>query len=304
METVTVVSDEPGEGVISGFIPDEVTTAKIDQISNELVLEDVVEDEKFLKERFGDKYDDLFGDGDKPAAPVAETPAITEETKVTADLAAPVVENLEELKALAEFGKTWKQAFTENPEQAILGLLTDTKVFSEEKREALLTQADKLRTANAAAEIDLNEYEPQGALEAKILPRVNWIMDGPKQVQEALAIRDQDIQTTFVATVASDAKIDALCEFLGIKLPDVDTKAVFDHYDRSPEGNLKDAVQKVYREAAMKAAKIAKQQQVQRPVTPRNEGSGGSENGQPKIKSMMDAFEVATQQLKAEGYTF
>jgi hypothetical protein len=318
MDTVTVISDEPGAGVVSGGVTDEPTAAKVDFQNATVQFEDVQEDEAALRARYGENYDALFGEvTDASAASVAANTDVAGASDPPANEAAAVVPveavaaqgeteqlDLEELKKLAEFGKTWKQAFTDNPEQTLLGLLSNAELFPPEKREALLSQVERVREQKEAEEIDLSDYEPQGELEQKIISQVPWIMEGQKQVQEALMIRDQDIQTTFVAAESTAAKVDAICEFLGIKLPDVDNKAILDHYDRSPEDNLKSAVAKVYREAALKAARIAKQQNAERPGTPRTASSTGSTAGVNKVNSMSDAFDKATEILAAEGFTF
>ncbi len=273
----TEISPEPGEGVLSGEEPQAPVdaSASIEQIAND------PEDYDVLRERFGDALQIIEDEPETqpegaPTEEKTEPEASTTEEKETSEAPTetappgPTEEELRELRELADFGRTWANAFKENPVKAI-GDLVKSQAFTPEAREQLLAHFIAEKERAESSKVDLSNYEAASDLERALLPHTDWLLKGREQVEQALSVRDKDIQTTYITAEGVSAKLDAICELLGVHLPPLDINAILKHYDSSPEGTLKNSVEKIYREAAIKAAQIEKQKRAPRPNTLRNQ---------------------------------
>jgi hypothetical protein len=220
-------------------------------------------------------------------APVIDTPNPTESPLSSTEL--------ETLKAQAQFGKSWADAFESNPTQAMLSLL-NSEAFKPEQKAAFVEQFSK-SVAPPAPVVDPTTYEPQSELEKALMPQLDWVTGGKAAVTQALASRDRDIEYTFAHNAAIEEKVDALLSIMGVSLPAFDVKGAFDAFAKSPESNLRDVVRNGYGAQVRAAAEIAKQKKVERPDSLRNV-SGGVKSA-PMPKSMAALYGIASAEIEA-----
>lgn len=288
-EVVEIIDTESGK-----VLEDDAKEIDFNPDESYLLMDDGDEDR--LKERFGDL---ISFEEDKPAevaaAPVADEAEVPAPVETPAD---PDAE-MEELKKLADFGRQWQQAFATDPDGALLQLLK-SDAFTDEKRAALVQQVQD-EANSKAANSKVEEYEPLTPIEEAVKERWSWLTDGERIVSEALEFRDRELQATYAAAEAVNAKVDALASILEVALPDFDLQAILTDFNTKPEGSVKDAVGRIYRTKLKDLGKVEKQKRVERPDTPTSVVTTSLEDELGAVTSFADAYALADKMLSAQG---
>lgn len=258
-----------------------------------------------LGDEFGDLKDinnfDYLGDGDgspagegeegesldPPEKDPTQVEAKTEEPKAEEKSAEVDVQSAEKLAAYDRLDK----ALREKPAEAVKAILAGMSI---QDRTALAQELSG-EAPKQAEQFNLEEYETQSDMEDAIKSRWGSIESIPQiiQAQNEAGRKMEQGFATFVphvtdANVASQivwAKIDALCEALGIELPDPDGEAILKTL-QTGKSTYRDAV----RQSTNYKGQIDAHKQTRRP---RPETPGGSARNVEPIKAGTGAVEIA-----------
>jgi len=184
-------------------------------------------------------------------------------------------------------------ALRDHPGQAVKAIVAGMSI---QDRAALIAEiAGTTPTAQATEKFDLTEYEPQGEMEEALAARWSSIESIPEIIsaQNEASKRMEQGFATFVphvtdANVASQialAKVDAICEALGIELPDPNSEEVIKTL-QTGKSTYRDAV----RSSTNYKGQIDAHKQTRRarPETP----GGGPRNVEP-IKAGTSAVDIS-----------
>jgi hypothetical protein len=227
-----------------------------------------------------DPDEEPVGDDGKPEGETEtkpETPAEPEADKPTAaDLIAEIPAEVQQKTALFD---EFDQTLQSNPE-AVAGAILDR--MDPHTRAELLKQY--IGDVTPPATFDVANYEPNGEMETALRDRWNDIDAIPQIATDARLLKQEIGQTrqqfddtravyepqmaeaNIVGQIAL-RKIDAICEALGIDLPDPDVKALQAAFNGGKE-SYRNAVRKVLDYKSM--VDTFKQITVRRPQTPGN----------------------------------
>lgn len=239
--------------------------------------------------------DDDIPPGETEAGTEVEQPvaaSVPADKPAEPESAAPDPQVTEKLEAYERLDT----ALRENPAQAIKAIFAG---MDPRDRAALATElGTSTSQAPAQAQIeafDVADYEPQGEMEEALRSRWSSIEAIPAII-EAQNTTDQRIEQGFAAFVphVTDAniaaqlaltKIEAICEALGIELPDPDGAAV----TKTLQGG-----KTTYRDAVRAAANYRTQVDTHKQARrPRPETPGGGPRSVEKIASGTDAVTIA-----------
>jgi hypothetical protein len=217
--------------------------------------------------------EDATAEGDPPAAPIVPPAAALAAGEVKAATEAPVEPDAETTQKVTAFD-AFSTALRQDPAGVVETILDSMTPL---ERSNLVGQYNK----DAIAPFNLEEYEAQDEMEEALAARWNHIeaiphlaqdLDGLKGQMQALpqaiagTLNPQVFEANFYAQTALE-KIDAICEVLGISLPDPDPATVEKLNDG--KATYRDIVRKASDYKSVVAGK--KQAQVRRPETPGNQ---------------------------------
>lgn len=224
------------------------------------------------------------------AAEATETPAdevVEEPTAETTDepVADPDVE-----KKLEQF-EFWDKQLADNPAGVAEALINNMPAH---QKAALLAKLGVGAQSDVPA-FDVDGYEPQGDMETALKARWNDLNAIP-EVSRQLATHQQEfgqyrqsiepqIAYANVNSEVQAAKLDAICEVLGIELSDPDVKAI-EKALATKGTTYRDAVRK--NANYTKQVELAKQTRAPRPRTPGNQSRQA-----PEIKEGADMLTIA-----------
>jgi len=204
------------------------------------------------------------------------------------------------LQQKAEMWDRFDEAFVKDPaviaRVAMKGMNADQQAAF--LKEVLGTAAD---TSANLPDIDTDTYEPQSDLEEALLAHwgnIKGIADlkkevadlrqtGVSAVQEQVRALHDPISTAVYYAELGNAKFEALCEAIGLELPDPDLAAVREKL-KDGRTTIKSAVRALVGDAYKTKVAEHKQSKATRPGTP-----GNSSTRQPTVKAGASMFEIA-----------
>lgn len=245
-----------------------------------------------------DDFSFLGDDDDTPAEePAEQTPPAepasdadpaqaSQEEPTTPEVDPQVAEKIEAYERL-------DTALKENPGQAIRAIFAG---MDPRDRAALVSElSGPASSAGVPESFDVEAYEPQGEMEEALKSRWNSLEaipaiieaqnDTDRRIEQGFAAFVPHVTDANIASQVALAKIDAICEALGIELPDPDGAAVLKTL-QGGKSTYRDAV----RESASYKGQIDAHKQTRRP---RPETPGGGPRSIEKIAAGTDAVAIA-----------
>lgn len=178
------------------------------------------------------------------------------------------------LKEKLELFEKFDTALREKPESIVSAIFSS---LSEEAKAEVLKSigVDTIKNSPDTDTFDVDTYVPQGEFEEALKPRWNDIKALPKLISDTEKLKSEVVERQEVliphiseANVVSQialVKIDAICDLLGIELPDADVNKVAKALGEK-NSSYRDAVRKSV--DYKKTVEDAKQKKVERPRTP------------------------------------
>jgi hypothetical protein len=185
-------------------------------------------------------------------------------------------------------------ALRENPGQAIRAIFAG---MDPRDRTALATElaSTQAPSREAAEPFDVKQYEPQGEMEEALRSRWDSIEAIPaiieaqnftdKRMEQGFAAFVPHVTDANIAAQIALAKVEAVCEALGLELPDPDGQVIV----RTLQGG-KSTYRDAVRASASYKGQVDAHKQTRRP---RPETPGGGPRGIEKIAAGTDAVAIA-----------
>ena len=277
----------------------EALAKSIEAFSSQFGDEDTDTEEDDIAETFDDETPEVEEPADDtPADDTAsdeaedgeadEEPAEGDDDGAEAEVQEEVAEDVD-----AEAVKNWNllnERFAKEP----VGMVQDLIQTMTDGDKAKLLEALGAEPAQAEALDTIpDDYEPESTLEAALLKRREWVLDGPKVVdrkitefQESLSPYMQNQWALNAQFAAQNAVLKAVAAQMGMDIPAIDIAQVIEEVSSGKASSFEDAVAKRMDEPLKKNAKVAAQKRVQRPTTPGNSVS------QAALKPGMTLMEV------------
>lgn len=256
-----------------------------------------------LPDEFGDLSDmndfAFLGDDDIPAReeqeiPPAEPPsAPAEPSPVSQEEPAAEVDpqSVEKLEAYDRLDA----ALRDNPGQAIKAIFAGMSANDRASLAAELGATSQAPPQGQTETFNAEEYEPQGEMEEALRSRWNSIEaipaiiqaqnDTDSRMEQGFAAFVPHVTDANIAAQIALAKVEAICEALGIELPDPDSSVVIKTL-QGGKSTYRDAV----RASANYKGQVDAHKQTRRP---RPETPGGGPRSIEKIASGTDAVTIA-----------